>query len=340
MNLVHSVSTVQVGPALPGEYELISAIAADLPAEAPKIAYADWLDAHNDSRASFVRELLKAQRFLGTTNLPDSTSFPKAWTCILGVPLLQGIVDAGLTEVKDAILALARPMLSITTETVSEDLVPLGGSKFGGHPDLPPNAPWPRCERGPLGFLGQISLAELKQTQVAHVLPPTGLLSVFAYQNSETRFQPGAVDPLNDSTRVLYTPENRLLERRQPPQDLHRDNGIFPTCRLSMCEAWDLPSDDLVEQHTAALGEQKALLFNKLHEVRAKCQSFTHQLLGYSVHFRSSEPSPGNNWMNLICLDSDPNLGWNWADDEHLSIFVHEQDVLDRTFERIFGYAA
>ncbi len=341
MNLVDSVSTVQVAPALAGEYELISAIAADLPNEQPKVAYADWLDAHNDSRASFVRELLVAQQSLSTTTqLPDSTSFPRAWTNILGLPLLQGIIESDLIDARDIVLLLARPMLAITTELINEDLVAIGGSKFGGHPDLAPDATWPRCERGPLGFLGQISLGELRDTQVAHILPQSGLISFFAYQNHERGFQPGVADPLNDSTQVIFTPPNRILERRNTPEDLHSDNGTFRSCRLSMCESWDLPDAEVGNNYTAILGEERSQRLNSLFAVRSKCQSFTHQLLGYSVHFRSSEQSPGLNWMNLLCVDSDPNLGWSWSDGEHLSIFVHEQDVLDQTFERIFGYAS
>lgn len=341
MNLVHSVSTVQIAPAMPGEYELISAIAADLPSEQPRVAYADWLDAHNDSRASFVRELLSAQKSLSSsTRLPDSTSFPKAWTNILGVPLFQAIIDTELTDLKDVVMSLARPMLAITTEPISEDMIPIGGSKFGGHPDLAPDATWPRCERGPLGFLGQISLSELQETQVAHILPANGLLSVFAYQNAETGYQPGVAEPLNDSTRVIFTPANRLLERRNAPEDLHADNGIFASCRLSLCESWDIRDTNVAEQYVRELKAEEKVRLGKLQDVRAKCQSFTHQLLGYSVHFRSDEPSPGSNWMNLLCLDSDPNTGWSWCDGEHLSIFVHEQDLLDRSFERIFGYAA
>ena len=96
--------------------------------------------------------------------------------------------------------------------------VPVGASKFGGRPDLPPDYAWPRCEDGFLEFIGQINLSELPD--VPHALPTSGLLSLFA--DSEGPF-PCA---LNWFDLGLVEP------RPQPPEEEMPDPG-----------AWDVDPD-------------------------------------------------------------------------------------------------
>jgi uncharacterized protein YwqG len=263
---------------------------------------------------------------------------------MLGVPLIKGIIELNLLDVKDAILHLARPIVTITTKRTKENLIPIGGNKFGGHPDLPVDVGWPRCTKGPLGFLGQIALQELQGTQVGRALPRDGLLSFFAYQNFHTGYQPGVVEAIAGDTQVLYTPGSASLQHRKPPDDLNEDgNAILPACRLVFCETWDLPDreDTLPRRYAADLRKlQKGGRGERLHDVRAKCHSFGHHLLGYSVHFRTSDPSRGPDWSHLLCLDSDDHLGWSWCDGEHLAVFVHEKDLRSGRFARIFGYAS
>jgi uncharacterized protein (TIGR02996 family) len=329
-------SSLEAAATLPGEYEVLSQVVADLRDDAPKLRYADWLEERGDRRAKFVRKFAAAVRSLGpTTRLPAARSFRRAWTNMLGVPLVEGLVEFGLVDVKDLVFGLARPIVTIAAKRVREDRNGTGSSKFGGHPDLPAGVPWPACEKGPLGFLGQIALRDLENSQVARELPPDGLLSFFAYQ--EDGYQPGVVDEVPGDTRVLYTPASRPLERQLPPPDLDVEfNGIFPTCRLAFCESWDLPAADA----TALPELQEEARSEGLFELRARCHPFGHHLMGYSVHSRTTDPSPGPDWRHLLCLDSDERLGWNWCDGEHLAVFVREEDLRTGTFARVYGYAS
>ena len=121
---------------------------------------------------------------------------------------------------KDAVLTLARPAVSIATEYVNESRIALGGSKFGGQPDLPTGAEWPMCGHGSLGFLGQLDLAELNLMKATQALPKKGLLSCFAFQDANTGYQPGVCEEVPDDMRVLYTSTNESLERRDSPPDI------------------------------------------------------------------------------------------------------------------------
>jgi uncharacterized protein (TIGR02996 family) len=338
--------SVETATTLPGEYGFISAIVSNLRDDAPKLIYSDWLEERGDPRAAFVREFVTAVRSLNKrTKLPAFRSYPRAWTNLLGVPLIRGIIEFDLVDVKDAVLRLARPIVSIATKRTRESMIMVGGSKFGGHPDLPNSVEWPTCAEGRLGFLGQIALADLKNTQVSRSLPNDGLLSFFAYQNFVSGYQPGVNEAITGDTQVLYTPGSAALTRRKSPDDLNQDgNAIFPTCRLVLCETWDLPDseDKLPPTYTADMKPfQQRERGWQLHELRCQCHPFSHHLLGYSVHSRCpSDPSPGTDWLHLLCLDSDDNLGWSWCDGEHLAVFVHEKDVASGRFTRTYGYAS
>jgi uncharacterized protein (TIGR02996 family) len=345
MSPKNSAASLEVAATLPGEYGFISAIVSDLRDVSTKLIYADWLEEHGDPRSTYVRELVAAARSLTEhTKLPQAGSYPRAWTNMLGVPLLEGMIEFGLVDVKDAVLRLARPIVTIATKPIKESLIAVGGSKFGGRPDLPTDVEWPACAEGPLGFLGQIALRDVKGTQVSRSLPDDGLLSFFAYQNIDTGYQPGVVEQIASDTQVLYTSGSATLKRRKPPEDLDEEsNGILPACRLAFCETWDLPDreDRLPAAYAADMKKlQKGGRGEKLHDLREKCRPFGHHLLGYSVHFRTSDPSPGTDWPHLLCLDSDENLGWSWCDGEHLAVFVHEEDLRNGSFARIYGYAS
>jgi uncharacterized protein (TIGR02996 family) len=345
MNPKKTVASLAAAATLPGEYEFLSAIVSDLRDDAPKLVYADWLEERRDPRSTFVRELVAAARRLKKpTKLPDPGPYPRSWTNMLGVPLLEGILQSDLADVKDTVLRLARPIVTIATETVKEGQIGVGGTKFGGHPDLPSGVEWPRCAEGPLGFLGQIALPDVKNKQAARALPGDGLLSFFAFQNFETGYQPGVIGAPEGDTRVLYTPAAATLKRRKPPDDLgEAGNDILPACRVALCETWDLPDskNNLTRTYAADMKKmQKGERGWKLHEVRSKCHSFGHHLMGYSVHFRTSDPSPGLDWLPLLSLYSDDNLGWSWCDGEHLAVFVHEDDLRNGSFARVYGYAS
>src|SRR5262249_6665380 len=157
-------------------------------------------------RAKYIRDLVAAAQAGTKDGFPSAKPFPAAWTNMLGAPLLQGIVGLELPEFRGPLPRLARPMIARETKKTKEKRAPVGGSKMAGHPDLPDDSAWPTCELGPLGFLGQIALADIAGTQTARFLPPEGLLSFFAYQDYNTGEQPGNHDA-KDDVQVLYSPD-------------------------------------------------------------------------------------------------------------------------------------
>jgi uncharacterized protein (TIGR02996 family) len=357
--------------ASPAEFELITAIARNLPDHAAKMAYASWLDTNSEdeARARFVRELAELiTTFKDTRRVPDTKAFPLAWSNMLGATIYDGIIKAGLLDVRDIIIKLAHPIMAIKTSRCDETTIPIGASKLGGQADLPEDFVWPVCsdrmkEQFPagvgdkLGFLGQISLKDLELTQCAHSLPTEGLLSIFAYRNEG--YQPGMAPLGSGDTRVFYTPPSIELKRRPAPFDMHAFNTNFPACQVAMTESWDFPDwcknelpgdiltsvnaliDSYCEARTnpdrVVLAQQ---LFGRIGRLRTRCNDSAHHLLGYSMHNKDTEPSPGPEWVHLACFSSDVNLGWSWSEGKHLSIFVHRDDIKDRSFSRVVGCAS
>ena len=59
------------------------------------------------------------------------------------------------------------------------DETPLGCSKIGGLPDLPPDFSWPESEKYALPFLAQFRLEEVASHDLDSDLPHSGMLSFF-----------------------------------------------------------------------------------------------------------------------------------------------------------------
>ncbi len=93
-------------------------------------------------------------------------------------------------------------------------------SHFGGEPRLPLGTPWPRSDRGPLSFLGELDLRELASVGgVTLGLPRVGLLALF-YDVEE---QPWGNDPSHASSfAVVYTADEEDAFVTEAPE------GVIP----------------------------------------------------------------------------------------------------------------
>jgi len=273
--------------------------------------------------------------------------------------LVSGISKLKLDKIQDKIFELARPMIGLNTKTVKDATIPIGATKLGGLPDLPKDAKWPLFTGKPMAFLGQFALADLHGKTAAAELSTDGILYVFAYQSDGDG--PGCFAEGGD-TVIIKSASTQGLERRKAPADIDESNDTSPSCLLEMHESYDIPDwygdpdeipeefynqmEDLRDAYNAAIGdsdrdETDGQLSDKLWELRSGLnKKFDHHLFGYSFHSRTTEPSPGADWVHILCLGSDSKLGWNWCDGENLAIFVKEDSLKDDSFKEVFGYAS
>lgn len=119
------------------------------------------------------------------------------------------IRDTGFAISAADIRSKCRPCLHLFDAGPAPD-APAGATRFGGMPDLPDEAAWPRSASGdPMTFYGQIALRDLAGSRVAQAFPETGLLTFFA----------GGRDAHPDRIGVaaMRIPEDARLTRRPSP---------------------------------------------------------------------------------------------------------------------------
>lgn len=327
----------EINPAavLPGELPFLVQVARDPNDDAAKLVYADWLEEHRDRRGEFLRAYVAAARGEGVVLPEPSGAMSSGWLDLIGYSLTERLGERGLDHHREVLLTLTRPALAIVTEPWPEERFPLGATKVGGLPSLPPGAGWPRSGDGPFRFLAQFNLAELRGTVAGQALPAGGLLSFFMYQNIPDDIHGEDAEGL----RVLYTPPGERLAALSPPADLTEDLGApgeGQTCRIRATEALDTPCRleqawlmRRPDRFPADLGQlgSRDLLSPALEEA-------DHLLFGHThVSVLAGDPTPGPEWRQLVQFSSDDNPGWGWGDGHRLFWYIRAADLRARRFE-------
>lgn len=127
---------------------------------------------------------------------------------------LAGLADElapwGLAERAEEFAALRRPAIWFKYPSwvdADEEPTPVGATRFGGEPDLPPDVSWPQHDGQPMTFAARIDLDALQGLPAARELPATGLLSFFYTWDDYPRMP----------SRVLHIASRDGLERRATP---------------------------------------------------------------------------------------------------------------------------
>jgi uncharacterized protein (TIGR02996 family) len=307
----------------PGEAAMLAAVLANLTDDLPKLVYADWLEERDDPRGVFLREFVHAAR--SGEKLPTPKRMSKAWLDLIGCRAVAEVRRCELQLAPDTFLRDARPALTFTSRKAKDASLPVGASKFGGDPDVPPKFRWPRYEYGgPLAFLAQFNLAELSVSPVCRELPPAGALSVF-YARS------GEVFDSSDKGgwKVYHFPTLTKLIRQPPPSDFVPEDRSTP-CRLVFTEMLSLPDGtdfDLDALHT-------------IYSQSVKSTDLGHQLLGLSEWLQGpadwAERKKGGKlkYRHLLTLDGDQNAGWAWGDAGLLYFGIAADDLKVGRFDR------
>jgi uncharacterized protein YwqG len=207
---------------------------------------------------------------------------------------------------------------------VDESKLALGGTKLGGHPDLPAATKWPRVKREPLTFLAQISLAEVSKQLPKGRLPTSGLLSFFIDNDSQ------GAGGYCENMRVILTPARTKLVRHEVPEDFF--DVIYQAATVTLHAALSLPSPSNRHLTKRLKG---AKLDSYAREVYGE-PLLLPQLLGYRVHgYDAEEPATA---QMLLQLPGDDQTEMEFGDLDALSCFIAIKKLAEGDFSKVWPH--
>lgn len=234
-------------------------------------------------------------------------------------------------------------------------------TRLGGSPLLAPGAAWPRSDRGPLSFVGQIDFRELHAAHRGELpLPADGILTFF-YDVEE---QPWGYDPAHGAGfALLYAPEAALaIEVEVPdgaipfdPEPLTAVRALslpWPGDRTlaswgSDRTSWERAYADLAERFVLTQGGGIPALRQQVGGHAQWLQidgRVTAELASSGVHaggdprtWRSADlrraESEAEGWTLLWQLKPEDDR-FTWVDLGTLYVLIRDEDLRARRFER------
>jgi hypothetical protein len=193
------------------------------------------------------------------------------------------------------------------------DRLPIGASRFGGLPDLPPGIEWPRVEGKLLPFLAQVNLADLPASKES-VLPSDGWLYVFGRFDNDHEDQPVA---------VLHHrgPATQLVRAARPAK-----SEVWPDwMNITVYEVVPL----IVRPDTQSVGKGK--------NGRGSAGWFFGDDDGFGTAGEMADFAfmDGDDWINLLVLHSVGSM--QWSDSGYLYLLIRQSHLASADFTHVFG---
>jgi uncharacterized protein YwqG len=152
------------------------------------------------------------------------------------------LTAAGLGRVADDIIRVSMPSIRMNCRrAAAEGKLPLGASKLGGTPALPPGKSWPAWQGSPMAFIGQVKLAEIAAHDEEKCLPHAGLLSFFCAIDGTAAGVMPALDNPSSWMVSYFDGDLATLVRLPHPPDLP-ELLQFPACQASFSQELTLPN--------------------------------------------------------------------------------------------------
>lgn len=274
-------------------------------------------------------------------------------------------IDAiGLSEFRELLHKLARRAIDLRTprDIPSEKLSDLqskfivGASRLGGFPDLPSLEDWPLAKdhanvEHKMRFLAQLNCAELAKLQ--DYLPRNGLISFFIDQwNDHPSFVRAVYFPSLIGMAPMRLPADEILSDGERADafsgvqleprvlisipDLSVDEGLWgPGPPEDLKRIWENNQGEAYEKLKADLDNEQLSGSGRFGPHTINAYVFTQ---GDSPEMQASEEKLGtaDDWVNLISIGFDRNVGFQFDDCGTLTICIHKSDLATQNFSRVF----
>ncbi len=242
-------------------------------------------------------------------------------------------------------------------ETVSHAIRPAirlnrdgkGRSHLGGRPSLPADMAWP-CDAGePLAFLGQIALSELPQPLASTLgFPSDGILYFFFDQEQSV----WGTEPADKAKwRVFYACSSGRATGAAPAGlkvEYQKANITFSTIGTLPDELDGVAFDDASHETYLELKSQLSGPFPKHlmggypdpvqnDDMDMDCEIMSQRISRDRERVSQAEMKQNaRDWMLLLQLDTDDDLGMMWGDVGRLYFWIRKADLQARNFENVW----
>lgn len=248
---------------------------------------------------------------------------------------------------------LLRPALQLSAAAGGEKVV----GQLGGSPHLPAGVRWPSWEDyGPLTFIASVDCARLPVHVLDIALPDTGTLLFFYFDAQLNAIVPSS-EPDTQGARVIYVPPGTPTIETATPDVLKPYPTVPLSAHLTATEpGWQhpmMPYVFLAPGEDAESLSEHPILDDDFNEELDDLVGFTvHQLGGYANTFQGPVEEaitdalmPGvapddprrvaeaARWVLLAQIDSEVEIGMNWADTGTLYWMIRPEDLTARRFD-------
>ncbi|MFO0547312.1 MAG: YwqG family protein [Polyangiaceae bacterium] len=252
-------------------------------------------------------------------------------------------------------LALIEPLLRhgirLSARSLSKkaaESLPLGASRFGGHPDLPPGVAWPTRDDVPMEFVAQIRLKDLAAHDPAGLLPHQG--SLLFFYNTQWSVSDSEED--EDKYRcaaVLFHPGDDSELVRTPPSPIQYSDDFRTDAMVPVVHGWaalTFSSQLVLPPGVSDFFESKALArlkdawqtfwsdYGDLLPPRSDDEYTDNRMLGHISDWDYVEAMLRGEQL-LLQVDSDDAADFSWGDCDKLFFVMSEKDLAARDFSRV-----
>lgn len=236
-------------------------------------------------------------------------------------------------------------------------------TKIGGQPKANSQFKWPSWQGKSLSFVMQINFSEVNLNGKIPNLPNSGLLYVFYVGDQSTW---GLDQKDAGSWKILYAQEDDDLEIINFPSDLPKEEGFrYPEKKLcskliKTYPAWDNEEiglsfkndpDDIVDEYiewrTVNYGNfSNHQIFGWPNAIQdpnmdLDCNLVTNGIytdngIGYNDPRAKEFKKTKNDWILLLQIDSDNDIGFMWGDVGMLYFWIKKQDLEKLNFDNVW----
>lgn len=221
--------------------------------------------------------------------------------------------------------------------------LPLGASRLGGIPDLPPGVAWPTRDDVPMTFVAQIRLADVAPFDKEGQLPKTGSLLFFFNEQYDT----SDMDEDAKVCAVLFHDGPDASLTRTPPPRIEYQGQYDSQPRLAPhvfgVAALRPRAIDMVPGGVSPFVTDGSPLYAYWQDLTAGAPGVDpgheNHLLGYvDEQDYVDAHANGVDDQLLLQVDSDDRADMNWGDANKLFFILHKDALANRRFDETRVY--